>query len=52
MKIIKTQRAIILDGFGIKPAHFDETTATNLLNLIFRCSCATCFGDVVPQKKG
>ena len=20
--------------------------------LIFRCSCATCFGDVVPQKKG
>jgi len=21
-------------------------------NLIFRCSCATCFGDVVPQKKG
>jgi len=32
MKIIKIQRAIILDGFGIKPAHFDETTATNLLN--------------------
>ena len=23
-----------------------------IMELIFRCSCATCFGDVVPQKKG
>jgi retron-type reverse transcriptase len=21
-------------------------------HLIFRCNCATCFGDIVPQKKG
>ena len=23
----------------------------DMLALIFRCNCATCFGDVVPQKK-
>lgn len=32
MKTIKAQRSIILDGFGIKPAHWDETVTTDLIN--------------------
>ena len=28
-----------------------DKTKEELQKLIFRCNCATCFGDIVPQKK-
>lgn len=31
---------------------YERPYATEFVQrLIFRCNCATCFGDVVPQKK-
>ncbi len=35
------QKGIIMGGYELQVA-----------SLIFRCNCATCFGDIVPQKKG
>ncbi|MCF8357407.1 MAG: hypothetical protein K9H26_01525, partial [Prolixibacteraceae bacterium] len=34
-----------------KPAIRNRLKLKSAFGLIFRCNCATCFGDVVPQKK-
>ncbi len=39
-------------SFTIRQGEWKLLMAAGSGGLIFRCNCATCFGDVVPQKKG
>jgi hypothetical protein len=41
------ERPLLAYRVGIPLEDWDK-----YMYFIFRCSCATCFGDLVPQKKG
>jgi len=46
------QLALKVIPIGTAYAIYTSIGAVGTVILIFRCNCATCFGDVVPQKKG